>query len=228
MPAELDPKKRAETLISPWGDDPAPRARRITGLYACLYLEDPLVFSWCGLATFVSRHVATALAAGGVGVGELLADGNLSIYASLMPDLLRARSRVPITGLFQAGFTLLLDADRVALTDLRAAQDLVDRGVGRLSHQEQREVVQPLYDEMSRTQRALLAEFLSFRLGWDESAPVLQFRGRDAADVDERIGWMDAEVLPRWAEWRRQAPDQVRADIDRIRRECGVRGDALG
>jgi hypothetical protein len=207
-------------------DDPPRRARRIAALYASLYLEDPLLQSWAGLASFVSHEVALALAAPTV-AAHALALGNLLIYRSMMPNLLRFRDGVAVEPALADGFALLQEADRVARHDGAAAAILAASAVDALSVVEQRDVAAAIYVAMSNRTAAVLSRVCLFRLGADSAAQVIHFHGSDIRVADQRIAWMREAILPAWERARRTRGEWLRADLDRVRRAGGVRADHL-
>jgi len=88
----------ADALLGDTLDLPVQRSRRIAGLYAALYLEDPLLHQWGGLAAFVARHIHLAMeSAEGLYEG-FVSQGNLDIYRATMPAFLRFRRRNDETG----------------------------------------------------------------------------------------------------------------------------------
>lgn len=214
-------------LLSPFQDQPVPRARRIAGLYAALYLEDPLLHGWGGLAALVARHVHLALEAAEGLYQPFLARGNLDIYQATMPAFLRFRRGEPVTGPLRHGFSLLRRVDSLAGRDLPAAQALADRALAHLTEVEQRQVVDPAWQSLGGLSARLLAPWLRFRLGWDSASPVIDFDGRDGRDAEARCRWARDEVLPAWREASRAQPERLRADLERVRRWAGVRQEHL-
>lgn len=214
-------------LLEPHADEPVARARRIAGIYATLYLEDPLLHQWCGLAAFVARQVYFGLETNLGPLQDNFARGNLSIYQDIVPAFLRFRDGVPVRGRLEAGFNLLRRADRAALRDASGAERLAEQGLLELARVEQREVCQPIYDDMGDVASRFIAPFVLFRVGWDTASPVLRFEGDDPGDPDQRMAWVLSHVLPCWSAWHRTWPERVRADLDRVRREGGFRGDEM-
>lgn len=212
----------ARALLDPCRDLPAARARRISGLYASFFLEDPLLHSWCGLAAFVARNVARALEQD-TPYNELLAEGNLRIYEVFLPNLLRFRDGVPATSGLEPGFSRLREAGRLARTDLEAARRAAAEGLDLLTVVEQGEILGDLFASIPAWQRPLLRPFFFFRMGWDTAAPVIAFDGTDPTDAAQRIAWLRAEILPRWEAVRRSHMEWLRADCDRNRRDAGLR-----
>lgn len=218
---------RAEALLGDSLHHPVARARRIAGLYAALYLEDPLLHQWGGLAAFVARHVHFALESTEGAMERFMALGNMDIYRATMPAFLRFRERRPAVGPLRLGFGLLARADRAARVDLDFATRVADRGLALLTEVEQREIVQPAYDELAAWQSHLLAGFMRFRLGWDTAAPVFDFDGSDGRQPEQRLRWAREEVLPAWRRLVTERPDLARGDLDRLRRWAGVRMEDL-
>jgi hypothetical protein len=155
------------------------------------------------------------------------AAGNLAIYRDVTPAFLRFRDGVPVWGPLEPGFNALRRADLLARHDLRAAGAEVYEGLRRISHVEQGIICQPIYDAMTPPERALLRPFLLFRMGWDAASPIVRFDGEDPGDCAQRLAWVESEVLPAWSRLTASGPALVRADLDRIRREGGVRADDL-
>lgn len=219
---------QAEALLGDTLLRPVPRARRIAGLYAALYLEDPLLHQWGGLAAFVARHVHLAMESTEGALERFMARGNLDIYRATMPAFLRFRRRQAAVGPLRHGFGLLARADGITGRDLAFGQRLADRGLTRMAEVEQRDIVQPAYDELGPIQARLLAPFLRFRMGWDSAAPLYDFDGGDPRRADQRLAWARREVLPAWRRLQQERPDLLRADLDRLRRWAGVRMEELG
>jgi hypothetical protein len=213
----------ADALLGDSLDLPVLRARRIAGLYAALYLEDPLLHQWGGLAAFVARHIHLAMeSAEGLYEG-FVSQGNLDIYRATMPAFLRFRRRNDETGPLRRGFGLLLRADGIAARDPAFARRIAHRGLSLLTETEQREIVQPAYDRLGPIQARLLAPLLRFRLGWDTACPVIDFDGSDPRQAEQRLHWANDEVLPRWQREFTERPERLRADLERVRRWAGVR-----
>ncbi len=231
-----DYERLALDLLRPHEHDPAPRARRIAGLYAALYLEDPLLHQWCGLASFVARHVGMGLETGLGPLQEHFAATNLAIYRDIVPAFLRFRDGQAVVGKLSTGFKHLAEADAVAADDLERAEALAAKALWDLSLVEQTDICQPGYDRMGRLGQRALAPFVLFRFGYDTAAPIVKFDGDRPSSLSERLRWMEDEVMPSWRRWHRANAEFIRADLDRIRREGEVRlsdlpvplGDALG
>lgn len=214
-------------LLEPYADEPVARARRIAGIYATLYLEDPMLHQWCGLASFVARQVYMGLESQLGPLQDNFARGNLSIYMDVVPAFLRFRDGVPVRGPLEGGFNCLRRADQLARRDLNAAERQAELGLIALSSVEQRVVCQPIYDDMGDVASRLLAPFVLFRVGWDTASPVLRFDGDDPGEASQRMAWVLSTVLPCWNTWHRTWPERIRADMDRIRREGGFRADQM-
>ena len=217
----------AHGLLEPHADAPAPRARRIAAIYAALYLEDPLLHQWCGLASFVARQVYQGLETGLGPLQDHFAKGNLAIYSDIVPAVLRFRDGRPVGGLLEAGFNALRRADGLARVSVSAAEAAGIEGLTQISMVEQEVVCQPIYDEMGPTLSRTLGPFVVFRLGHDTAALVLRFDARNPGDAAQRMGWVKRVVLPAWITLHRENEARIRADLDRVRREGGVRLDDL-
>lgn len=204
-------------------DDPPDRARRIAAVYAALYLEDPLVHQWCGLAAFVARHIGMGLEANLGPLQAPFARGNLAVYRDVVPEFLRFRDGAPVRGELEGAFNQLRRADQVALRDLDAAEAHAWRGLIDMSVVEQTVMCQPVYDEMGETGSMFLQPFCMFRMGFDTAAPILHFEGWNPGDLAQRMAWVKGTLLPAWASWRQDHGEQLRADLDLIRRDAGVR-----
>lgn len=213
----------ASALLAPFQDEPPPRARRIAAIYAALYLEDPLLHQWCGLASFVSRHISMALETNLGPLQDPFADGNLAIYAGVVPAFLRFRDGAPILGRIEVGFNALRRADLLARTDRVGAEALASLGLWEISEVEQTDICQPMYDRLSWLSRHLLAPFVLFRFGHDAAAPIVKFDGWNPVDLGARLRWVKNTVLPTWTHFHRENPEQIRADLDRIRRDGSIR-----
>lgn len=228
MPAAPPPElELAHRLLGATLNEPVPRSRRIAGLYAALYLEDPLLHQWGGLAAFVARHVYLAMQAANGLYETFMADGNLLIYEATMPAFLRFRARSTASGPLRHGFELLARADQVVRQDRAYGETIADRGLQRLTEVEQVEVVDPAYASLGRGQARSLARLMCFRMGWDTAAPVYDFDGSDPRDPAQRLAWATDEVLPAWRRLRAERPALLRGDLDRVRRWAEVRLDDL-
>lgn len=217
----------ADSLLGDTIERPVLRSRRIAGLYAALYLEDPLLHQWGGLAAFVARHIHLAMeSAEGLYEG-FVAQGNLDIYRATMPAFLRFRRAETEPGALRVGFGMLHRADRIAARDPAFARRIAHRGLSLLTETEQREIVQPAYDRLGGLQARLLAPLLRFRLGWDTACPVIDFDGNDPRQASQRLHWANDEVLPRWQREHQERPERLRADLERVRRWAGVRMEDL-
>lgn len=213
----------ASDLLAPHQDDPPARARRIAAIYAALYLEDPLLHQWCGLASFVARHIAMGLETGLGPLQDPFADGNLAIYSDIVPAFFRFRDGAPVTGKLEVGFNSLRRADVLARRDRAAAEVQANVGLWELSAVEQTVICQPVYDRLNWVAQHLLAPFVMFRFGYDTASPIVKFDGWNPADLDSRLRWVKEEVLPTWARFHAENTEQIRADLDRVRREGEVR-----
>ena len=210
-------------LLAPHANDPAPRAMRIAAIYASLYLEEPLLHQWCGLAAFVARHISMGLE---MGLGPLqrhFADGNLAIYSHIVPAFLQFRDGQPVSGRLGPGFELSRQADILARNDLAAAERVAAEALWHFAVIEQTDMCQPAYDAMGFVGRQFLRPFVLFRFGYDSAAPILKFDGRIPANLAQRLTWVKRVVSPAWEGFRRANDVQIRADLDRIRRDGGVR-----
>jgi len=208
-------------------DDPRARSLRVSGLYALFYLEEPLLHSWCGLASFVALQVHRALAGPTFGYRTMMGKANLAIYDGIVPALLRRRDGAPIAGRMAAPFRILAEADRVVETDLARGLALSDQAVVELSRVEQTEVAQPIFASLTRWQRRAIRELFVFRLGLDSAAPVIRFPYRDPADVEQRLRFTREHVVPAWVEARATRAEWIRADLDRLRRMAQLSAEDL-
>jgi len=218
----------ADQLLGDTLHRPVPRARRIAGLYAALYLEEPLLHQWAGLAAFVARHIHLAMdSAEGLFEG-FMARGNIDIYQATMPAFLRLRQgRPPPVGPFAPAMHLLARADSRALDDPASAEALAAQALEQLSVVEQRDIVAPAYRELGPIAAHLLAPLMRVRLGWDTAGPVYDFDGTDARDPAQRLQWARSEILPAWQRLRSHQGELLRSDLDRLRRWAGVRLEEL-
>ena len=221
MPMAVDWHQRALDLLGDTAHgSPAARALRISGVYAALYLHDPFLYAWCGLACFVSRRVRQALDLRGGGYQDMLAGGNRAIYASIVPALLALRAGDAWQGRLSQAVAWLRDADRVAATDLASARVLRDRAVKEISTVEQVEIVQPFYDDLPELKQWALKAVFGVRLGWDSAAPQQFFPGDNPTVAADRMAWIDGTVLPWFARLSDERPESLRSDVDRVRREA--------
>lgn len=198
-------------------DHPAPRARRIAATYARLYLEDPFLFAWFGLAAFVGTQIFNVLASPALApLHPMMADGNIRIFQSMLTAALTFRRGLCPEGSLGPAFQLLHRADALARADLPAAAALVAAATRRISTIEQRDIVQPAYALLPRQLSPLVRRTFTFRLGYDSNAPVLRFQGTDPADVAQRLRFTLEEILPAYERRLREDPEWVRADLERI------------
>ena len=218
----------ARKLLAPHAGDPRPRSRRICGLYAMFYLEEPVLFGWCGLASFVSRQISRALDDTSLFTfpfDGFFAEGNLRIYESFVPDLLRFRDGRPIPegSPLYAGFARLEQARDAS--DTASTVVLAGEALALFSDVEQMVIMQPDYDRLHWMKRRFLGPVCHFRLGWDSASPVIRFPGRDPGDSVQRKRWVNECVLPAWRDAQVNRPEWIRADCDQNRREARL---ALG
>lgn len=214
-------------LLHPFEEDPAPRALRIAAIYASLYLEEPLLHQWCGLAAFVARHVSMGLETGLGSLQEHFADGNISIYQDIIPAFLAFRDGQPVSGRLGPGFDLSREADALARTDLAGAEAKAAAALWHFAVVEQTDMCQPAYDAMGWLGRRALRPFVLFRFGYDTAAPILRFGGKDPTNLGERLQWVRETIAPAWTRHRQTHEAQIRADLDRIRRDGSFRLDML-
>ena len=220
----------ARAMLGPYADDPTPRSRRICALYAMFYLEDPLLFGWCGLASFAARQIFHALEDTSLLTSPFdafFAAGNLHIYEAFVPDLLRFRDGrpVPERSPLHAGFLRLARARDA--TDSATLDALAWEALALLSEAEQMVIVQPDYDRLHWIKRRLLGPVFHFRLGWDSAAPVIRFHGTDPGDKVQRRRWLTEGVLPAWREAQTNRPEWIRADCNLNRRDARLTLAAL-
>lgn len=217
----------AESLVADFDDRPAERALRISGLYAAIWMEDPFLFRWAGLACWVSVQVHRALAGPNLGLGASLAYANRRIWASIAPDLLCFRDGGEPDGALGPGFRALRHAESLLVTDPLGAEREARAALLLHADIEQRRVVQPVYATMSETERRTLAPIFAFRLGLDTAAPILRFPGEDPTDVEARMAWVRQDILPAWNHATATRHEALRSDADRLRRRAGVRIETL-
>jgi hypothetical protein len=236
-PPTVDPHDAlADALLGETLHRPIERALRIAGIYAALFLEEPWLFRWGGIACFVSHHLHRALQTPdpdwddrllGVGLHAVLADTNLLIYRNVVPAWLQYRDGTPIRGPMSEAFNTLRRADDGLLGGpAQAERDCRDALVA-LCRVEQERIVQPQLRRLPRLVQRQLAPLYQFRLGYDSAAPVLRFDGRNPADFEQRWAWTRDRVLPAWQAYVAQHAELHRADCDRLRRRAEVRLDEL-
>ncbi|MFZ5482418.1 MAG: DUF2515 family protein [Myxococcota bacterium] len=227
----MDPYQReAERLIADVVDDPAARSRRICALYATFFLEDSLLYSWCGLASFVAREIYFALEDDSIFTrpfDRFFATGNVAIYRSYMPALLRFRDGGPQPDGDALGPSFEQLARARDARDPARRRALAKEALLGLAEIEQAVVCQPIYDRLPRWKRRYLGVFYHFRLGWDTASPVIRFPGRDPGDLDERRRWMHETILPTWLAAVDDRLEALRRDCDENRREAEVRASRL-
>jgi hypothetical protein len=218
-------ERLTEGLLAPWADEPLQRSRRICGIYAAIWLEDPLLHAWFGLAFFVARQVTLALRDRSLVTApydRFFAEGNAAIFRYIVPDWLRWRDGVPITSTLSAPFTRLSRARAATAWDEIPA--LAREALLLMARAEQTEVVQPHFDARFSgvgLRRHLLARGFHVRL--DSGAPILPFDGKDPAVLDQRIGWMERKILPAWWAAVEERGEKMRREADASRRDAGVR-----
>ena len=69
-------EQAALQLLGNTANDPTPRSKRIASIYAGCHLDEPLLGSWFGLASYVARHVHYALASPTGPWRTMMVDGN--------------------------------------------------------------------------------------------------------------------------------------------------------
>lgn len=218
-------------LLGPLADDPTPRARRIAGIYAACYLEEPFLGSWFGLASYAARQVYDALEGPALGWRDMMGQGNLGIYSGMVSAWLVTRAGHPPGALgagrrglseaystFERADAMLGQRDGVGST--AEAEALAELGLAQLCAFEQTELLQPACDSLGVRWRDPLRRVFGFRLGLAPSAEVLAWDDQYGAPwvAADRCAWMTARVLPAWAAVRKADPDLVRAEVDRTRR----------
>lgn len=220
----------ALALLGPHLEEPVMRAQRISGIYALLFLESPFLHQWCGLAAFVARHVYMALESNPPGMQRFMGEANLAVFQTATPAFLQWRAGQPVAGAMAPAFATLNQA-RAALERAETAplaEAYARNALGQLCDLEQSLVLQPHYQALGPVRRALLSGVCMFRMGFDSAAPIIDFPGGDAADLQIRNAWMHNTVLAHWHDARATRMAELRADCNRIRREAGLPGDLLG
>jgi hypothetical protein len=212
----------AELLLGSTRDEACARSLRIAGIYALLYLEEPFLASWCGLAAFVALQVHRALCGPTFGYRAMMGEANVAIYRAIVPGFLRLRDGVPVPGALGVPFAWLVEADTVTRTDAVRGRQLVEAAAAEISRLEQIEVAQPIFAKLSYLQRKAMRELFLFRLGFDSAAPVIRFPFPNPADLDQRLRFTREHVLPAWNAAERDSAEWLRADCDRLRRLAGV------
>jgi len=202
--------------------------QRITQAYAQMYLSNPQVFKWAGMAAFASKEVgmgerqAEALAGSdlpwipgltdisGTKLEAELAQGNLGVFSDIYWQHL-AYQDGGIGALKQA-----LDAhelDRTAFDAWQTIdrgqstgnQDLVWQGNASLLRYEQQNVLQPsIYD----SDRSTWQKMSSWPISWVQhiESPIpgdnMSFNnykgGGDIGNFDDRWRWISESMLPAW------------------------------
>lgn len=224
MPTLLEAEDVALSLLGDARDLPAPRARRVSAIYAACWLDEPFLGSWFGLASYVARQVYYALEGPALAWRDLMGDGNLEIYRGVVPAWLLYRAGHPVPGPLSGAFNELARADRALRSrdarDAAAADAHAEQALVELCDVEQRQILQPIYDGVPALAREPLRALFRFRLGLSPTAPVLAWDGRFGApwEVDARCAWMTAEVLPAWRVARARHGMVLRAEADRTRR----------
>lgn len=207
-------------------NDPPARARRIAGIYASCYLQDPLLGAWFGLATYVARRVHVALEGPASVWRPMMADGNLAIYMGMVPSWLLFRAGHPVPGPLSLCFTelrlagLAMSERDLSLAEIAVAQARADQATANLARIEQEDILQPTYDALDGDVREPLRRLFSFRLGLAPTAPVIAWDNSYGAPwvASERLDWMNGRVLPAWQLARQNYGAVVRAENDRTRR----------
>jgi hypothetical protein len=213
----------ADELIADVFHDPPARALRISGLYASLFLESSFVCSWCGLAAFVALHVHRVLLGPTLGYRDVMTEGNLQIYRTILPSWLERRAGRTPGGALGPAFERLARAEALLVDDPVAAEAEAEAALLELCVVEQRTVTQPILAPLGRIRKRALAEVFLFRLGLDSAAEIVAFPGDDPARLESRLAWTRNQVLPAWERARAERMEWIRADLDRIRRKAGVR-----
>ena len=138
-----------------------------------------------------------------------------------VPDAAGHGLVVALTTLDHADRALASAATPAAVSEAYA---LGRRGLAELAAFEQTTLLQPACDRLDPRWREPLRHVFGFRLGLAPSAPVLAWDDTFGAPwvANERIGWMNARVLPAWHRAVERDPSRLRADVDRVRRWGGV------
>ena len=224
-------EQAALQLLGNTANDPTPRSKRIASIYAGCHLDEPLLGSWFGLASYVARHVHYALASPTGPWRTMMGDGNYKIYMGIVPSWLLYRAGRPVSGPLSTAFNQTQRADaamRRRPMDPNASA-LAEEALLTMCDVEQRVILQPTYDVLNPILRPPLDVLFSFRLGLAPSSPVLAW---DTAyghpwNAADRCRWMNAVVLPAWQVAQAQQGHVVRAEVDRTRRWGEFTLDAL-
>lgn len=227
-----DYEATAEALISDVLHDPPVRALRVAGIYAALFLEEPFLFVWGGVACFVAAYLHHVLvltetraedAVIGEDVNRLIGDIGLDIYRNILPDYLRFRDGVGVTGRLGEAFAQMRAADEALGASTDAGFEQMRGALVALCRVEQEEIAQPHFASLPLGVQRRLEPFYLFRLGADSAAPVLRFTGENPCNFAERWAWTEQRVLPAYLHVWRTNGQGLRAEADRLRRMSGVK-----
>ncbi|HJZ46113.1 MAG TPA: hypothetical protein VKE41_03065 [Roseiflexaceae bacterium] len=208
------------------------RNENVTAAYAEMYLRNPGVYKWAGMAALTSAAVGRGMymihylkqSRLGLMVGlfgsevanvtAMLGAGNLAVFEDIYWQHL-AYERAGIAELeqiYQAG-----GLDRRVMRSWRQIdagrrtndQELIWEGNRGLLHYEQKQVLQPaVYDGKRELWKALSGWIMSPIPGHAETIEAFA-PGANIGVFDDRWAWIEQRMLPRWKELADHQPSRV-------------------
>jgi hypothetical protein len=231
-------KSRANRRIELIPGNPADRAtvlkrnEYVTAAYAEMYLRNPAVYKWAGMAALTSAAVGRGmymihylkqsrmgLMIGLFGrevatVSDMLGAGNLAVFEDIYWQHL-AYERAGIAELERIARAGALDARvlhswrQIEQGRRTGNQALIWAGNRGLLHYEQQQVLQPaVYDGDPELWKALSGWILSPIPGHTETIESFA-PGANIGVFDDRWEWIEQRMLPRWKVLADQQPDRV-------------------
>ena len=208
------------------------RNENISAAYAEMYLRNPTLYKWAGMAALTSASVGRGMyimhylrqsRLGGVvglfnsevaAIYETLGAGNLAVFADIYwQHLAYDQGGIgELARIFHLGrldrrtFTAWQTLDEGRRT---ANQDLVWAGNSGLLHFEQKEVLQPsVYDGNEPLWKAVSGWITSPILGHHETFGTFMPEG-NIGIFEDRWRWIEQSMLPRWKALAERQPERV-------------------
>ncbi len=227
-------QQEAMDRIGGENQDVRQRNKKISGVYADLWLQNHDAFRWQGLAAHASTGVGEVMdMPDPVGnVKPMMAQGNLAIYKGIVPtSLAYAHGGMAELNCMSGNLTgeqkRLFDKTRAAYADIDAGlvrkaegsqangEFLIREGTNKLVHFEQDDVAQPLiYDPHPFLSRAM-APFAFLQLSGDPAHPDPTtesdyYPGHlpySLGNEAQRDDWIIHDVVPIWYQQSEQRPE---------------------
>jgi len=215
--------------------------RKITSAYAEMYLQNPDVFKWAGMAALASDAVGNGMAQAeayaesdiplppipgldftwitGTEIRQWLGTGNLGVFADIYWQHVAYK---------EAGIDMLkFEGQEKRLEDRQLTGwksiddgvkaknlDLVWKGNRDLLYYEQNELLQRrVYDQNRKLWKTLCAKPMKWFMTFTSPVPgdPTPFSGSDFGDAGQRWSWIDSSMLPAWKRLDADRPRAIKA-----------------